>query len=174
MSAAASLAYSTPYRLREYHAFDAAESRFLYLVPSSSIFALDDIGREITECLGEQERTSEELTELLLARGYERRQIEAALLELEQSEVVLRGDAVRETPTIPGKTFPLQRIVLNGTHRCNLACGYCYENRADKISNTESKPQSREEHVPQAEIDMLIRESAYRPAIHVTFFGGET
>ena len=96
MSAAASLTYSMPYRLREYHAFDAAESRFLYLVPSGAIFALDDMGREITECLGEQERTSEELTELLLARGYERTQIESALMELEQSEVVLRGDAVRE------------------------------------------------------------------------------
>ena len=54
MSAAAVLNYSPPYRLREYHAFDAAESRFLYLVPSGAIFALDDIGREITECLGER------------------------------------------------------------------------------------------------------------------------
>lgn len=174
MSAAVSLTYSTPYRLREYHAFDAAESRFLYLVPSGAIFALDDIGREITECLGERERTAEELTELLLARGYESRQIEAALMELEQSEVVQRGDAVRETPTIPGKTFPLQRIVLNVTNQCNLACGYCYEYSADKISNTDGKPKYMEEDVAQSAIDMLIRESADRPAIHVTFFGGET
>ncbi len=64
-------------------------------MPSGAIFALDEIGREITECLGERELSSEELTELLLARGYEIRQIEAALTELEQSEVVLRGDAVR-------------------------------------------------------------------------------
>lgn len=174
MSAAATLTYSTPYRLREYHTFDAAESRFLYLVPSGAIFALDDIGREVTECLGERERTSEELTELLLARGYERRQIESALMELEQSEVVSRGDAVQETPTIPGKTFPLQRIVLNVTNQCNLACGYCYEYSADKISNTEGKPKYMEEDVAQSAIDMLIRESADRPAIHVTFFGGET
>ena len=174
MSAAAALTYSPPYRLREYHAFDAAESRFLYLVPSGAIFALDGIGREVTECLGERERTSEELTKLLLARGYERRQIESALMELEQSEVVSRGDAVRETPTIPGKTFPLQRIVLNVTNQCNLACGYCYEYSADKISNTEGKPKYMEEDVAQSAIDMLIRESADRPAIHVTFFGGET
>jgi uncharacterized protein len=174
MSAAAVLNYSPPYRLREYHAFDAAESRFLYLVPSGAIFALDDIGREITECLGERQRTAEELTELLVARGYEIRKIEAALMELEQSEVVLRGDAVPVTPTIPGKTFPLQRIVLNVTNQCNLACGYCYEYSADKISNTEGKPKYMEEDVAQSAIDMLIRESADRPAIHVTFFGGET
>ena len=123
MSAAAVLNYTPPYRLREYHAFDAAESRFLYLVPSGAIFALDEIGREITECLGERELSSEELTELLLARGYERRQIEAALTELEQSEVVMRGDAVREFPAMPARTFPLQRIVLNVTNQCNLACG---------------------------------------------------
>ena len=174
MSAAAVLTQSPPYRLREYHAFDAAESRFLYLVPSGAIFALDDIGRDVTECLGEQERAPEELIELLLGRGYERRQIQAALVELEQSEVVARGEAVRETPTIPGRTFPLQRIVLNVTNQCNLACGYCYEYSADKISKTEGKPKYMEEDIAQSAIDMLIRESADRPAIHVTFFGGET
>jgi uncharacterized protein len=174
VSAAAVLNYSPPYRLREYHAFDAAESRFLYLVPSGAIFALDDIGREITECLGERERTAEELTEFLLARGYERRQIEAALVELEQSEVVLHGDSVPVSLTIPGKSFPLQRIVLNVTNQCNLACGYCYEYSADKISKTEGKPKYMEEDIAQSAIDMLITESADRPAIHVTFFGGET
>jgi uncharacterized protein len=174
MSPAAVLNYSLPYRLREYHAFDAADARFLYLVPSGAIFALDDIGREITECLGERDRTSEELTELLLARGYEPRKIESALFELEQSEVVLRGEAVQEFPTMPARTFPLQRIVLNVTNQCNLACGYCYEYSADKISKTEGKPKYMEEDVAQSAIDMLIRESAERPAIHVTFFGGET
>jgi uncharacterized protein len=174
MSAAAVLTHPPPYRLREYHAFDAADSRFLYLVPSGAIFGLDDIGREITDLLGERERTAEELTELLLARGYESRKIQAALFELEQSDVVLRGDAVREVPTIPGKTFPLQRIVLNVTNQCNLACGYCYEYSADKISKTEGKPKYMEEDIAQSAIDLLIRESADRPAIHVTFFGGET
>jgi uncharacterized protein len=116
----------------------------------------------------------EQLIELLLARGYERRQIQAALVELEQSEVVSRGEAVRETPTIPGRTFPLQRIVLNVTNQCNLACGYCYEYSEDKISKTEGKPKYMEEDIAQSAIDMLIRESADRPAIHVTFFGGET
>jgi uncharacterized protein len=174
MSAAAVLNYPPPYRLGEYHAFDAADSRFLYLVPSGAIFALDDISLAITECLAERECTSEELTGLLLARGYELRRIEAALLELEQSGVVSRGETIRESPAIPGRQFPLQRIVLNVTNQCNLACGYCYEYSADKISKTEGKPKYMEEDVAQSAIDMLIRESAERPAIHVTFFGGET
>ena len=32
---------ASPYRLREYHAFDSAGTQFLYLVPSGAIFALD-------------------------------------------------------------------------------------------------------------------------------------
>ena len=174
MSAAAVVTHSSPFRLREYHAFDAAESRFLYLVPSGAIFALDEIGREITERLEEQELTAEELTQLLSSRGYESARIDAALMELEQSEVLSRGHTTPPSPAIPGRAFPLQRIVLNVTNQCNLACGYCYEYSADKISKTEGKPKYMEEDVAQSAIDMLIRESAERPAIHVTFFGGET
>lgn len=174
MSAVAVLAHSPPYRLREFHAFDAADSRFLYLVPSGAIFALDEIGQEIIERLREREHTPEELTSALLAQGYDGHRIQAALLELEQSEVVSRGDAIRESPKLPARTFPLQRIVLNVTNQCNLACGYCYEYSADKISHTEGKPKYMEEEIAQSAIDMLIRESAERPSIHVTFFGGET
>ena len=174
MSAAAVLTDSPPYRLQEFHAFDAADSRFLYLVTSGAIFALDEIGREIIELLSEREHTTEELTSVLLAQGSEDGTIRAALLELEQFEVVSRGDAVRESPKMPARTFPLQRIVLNVTNQCNLACGYCYEYSADKISKTEGKPKYMEEEIAQSSIDMLIRESAGRPSIHVTFFGGET
>jgi uncharacterized protein len=176
MSAASTtlLTSEAPYRLREFHAFEAAGSRFLYAVPSGAIFALNAIGQEILECVQERSPNAEELMEWLLRRGHQRWDVETALMELEESEVIMRGDSLPEFPKMPARTFPLQRIVLNLTNQCNLACGYCYEYSADKISKTDGKPKYMGMEVSQSAIDMLIKESAERPSIHVTFFGGET
>src|SRR5580700_1637893 len=175
MSAASALITSgAPYRLREFHAFEAAGSRFLYAVPSGAIFALNAIGQEILERVQERSPNAEELMEWLLSRGHQRWDVETALMELEESEVIMRGDSLPEFPKMPARTFPLQRIVLNLTNQCNLACGYCYEYSADKISKTDGKPKYMGMEVSQSAIDMLIQESAERPSIHVTFFGGET
>jgi len=174
MSAMPMVAPAPTYRPREYHAFESAGLRFLYLVPSGAIFALDPIGREILDRIGERDLTRQELIQLLLDGGYPLPDINAALSELEQAEVLRYGDQVPETPTVPQVTFPLQRIVLNVTNQCNLACTYCYEYSDDKISKTDGKPKYMEQQVAESAIDMLIRESAQRPKIHVTFFGGET
>lgn len=168
---------STPaphYQLREFHSFHAAGSGFLYLVPSGAIFTLDKIGSEIVDRIREVNPTRQELAEFLVSRGYEPNEIMAGLIELEQSGVIAHGDFVSEKPTVPVKKFPLQRIVLNVTNQCNLACTYCYEYSPDKISKTEGKPKYMTADVAEASIDMLIKESEDRPSIHVTFFGGET
>jgi uncharacterized protein len=174
VSATAVLPSQARYKLREYHGFESAGNRFLYVVPSGAIFALNDIGREIIESVGEQAQTGPELAEKLLGRGYQPGEVATALLELEESEVIARGDSVPEQPKFPARSFPLQRIVLNVTNQCNLACGYCYEYSEDKISKTEGKPKYMGLDIAQSAIDMLIQESEERPSIHVTFFGGET
>ena len=174
MSSASLLSQAPPYRLREYHPFESAGSKFLYLVPSGAIFSLDDIGREIIEAVGEEARAKEELIPILARRGYDSGAIELAFAELEHSDVISSSETVVSKPVIPQKAFPLQRIVLNVTNTCNLACTYCYEYSEDKISKTENKPKYMAHQVAESAIDMLIRESEGRPAIHVTFFGGET
>jgi uncharacterized protein len=163
-----------PYQLREFHPFESVGEQFLYLVPSGAIFSLDKIGREIVSELSASPLSKEELFELLLRRGYDPGEAVVALSELEQAEVISRGEFRAEQPKMPGKAFPLQRIVLNVTNQCNLSCGYCYEYSEDKISNTVGKPKYMNHEVAESAIDMLIKESAERPAVHVTFFGGET
>jgi uncharacterized protein len=175
MSSEVAVPTETPlYRLREYHSFESAGSEFLYLVPSGAIFELDAIGKEILARVSEGLLTRRELAQILLDRGYEPRQIQTSLRELEQAEVLQYGDHIVETPQVPERTFPLQRIVLNVTNQCNLACTYCYEYSADKISHTEGHPKYMDQQIAESAIDMLIHESAQRPKIHVTFFGGET
>jgi uncharacterized protein len=95
-------------------------------------------------------------------------------MELEQTEAIVYGEPVQQPPKVPVKRFPLQRIVLNITNQCNLACTYCYEYSADRISKTDGKPKYMTAAVAESSIDMLIKESEDRPSIHVTFFGGET
>jgi len=174
MSATEVLTPTARYRLREFHSFEALDARFVYLVPSGAIFALNKIGGDIIDQIGQAGPTSEELVEFLLHRGYPPGEIDAALTELEHSEVIICGDFIPVKPEVPVKRFPLQRIVLNITNQCNLACTYCYEYSPDKISKTEGKPKYMPASIAEASINMLIKESGDRPAIHVTFFGGET
>jgi len=125
------------------------------------------------DLLDDGPRTKEELVPILAGR-FDPRAVEVALAELEHADVLTAGEVNEKAPVIPKKAFPLQRIVLNVTNQCNLACGYCYEYSDDKISKTEGKPKYMDQKTAEASIDMLIRESEERPGIHVTFFGGET
>ena len=172
MSAAA--AQGELYTIGEHHAFEAAGTRFLYLVPSGSIFALEGIARKIVDRFSEDDFDSDSIVGFLRSSGYAMPEIFQTLGELEQAEVLQRKNRPAVTPVLPQESFPLQRVVLNVTNQCNLACGYCYEYSDDKISETAGKPKYMSDAISEAAIDMLMRESADRPLVHVTFFGGET
>lgn len=174
MNAVAAMTDVSSYQLGEHHAFESGDSRFLYLVPSGAIFSLEGIALDIVALLSEGVMEGDEIVRRLLQRGYPLLEILPAIAELEHAEVMRRGGYTPKPPAVPEKTFPLQRIVLNVTNQCNLACGYCYEYSEDKISKTEGKPKYMGHQVAEDAIEMLIRESADRPKIHVTFFGGET
>ena len=148
--------------------------RFFYQVPSGAIFKMEGIAADVVECLENGTTSREAVFGRLSERGYSISEIAAALFELQHAEVIQTGEQTFKPPTVPEATFPLQRIVLNVTNQCNLACGYCYEYSEDKISQTAGKPKYMHNDVAESAIEMLIRESADRPKIHVTFFGGET
>ena len=54
--------------LREFHSFEAAGRRFLYLVPSAAVFALDDCSEAVMKALGAGPRGAADLTRDLAAR----------------------------------------------------------------------------------------------------------
>src|SRR5271165_1519776 len=162
------------YRIGEHHAFRAADAEFLYLVPSGAIFQVEGLSKSLVALLAQGERNREELIRESQSQGHSQREIESTLKEMEHAGALALSGSKPETPTVPIVTFPLQRVVLNLTNQCNLACTYCYEYSEDKISDTVGKPKYMTPDVAESALDMLIDESSGRSAIHVTFFGGET
>jgi uncharacterized protein len=166
---------SVMYHLGEYHGFAAAGVEFMYLVPSGAVFAAEGIAKDIVELLQQGDQAPETIIQHLLNRGYSSHSIELALDELAAVEVIGMGSHNNVAPaSVPVGEFPLQRLVLNVTNQCNLACTYCYEYSDDKIAQSSGKQKYMSREVAESAVDMLIRESSARPAIHVTFFGGET
>ena len=155
------------YRLGEFHAFESAGRRFLYLVPAGAIFELDDAAAAVLDRLARSEASQDELTAELGVPG-------ELIEELYYSRAIVTGSPAPEPPQNAPVVFPLQTLVLNLTNQCNLSCQYCYEFGEDKVATPEGKPKFMDFDTARASVDFLLEQSAGRRTIHITFFGGET
>ena len=170
----------TMLRLGEHHAFEAAAQRYLYLVPSAAVFALDAPAGALIDALGDQPVDRAELI-ARVSPEFPAMDLDALLTELEQIHAVRpAAEPVLEMPAIipltPVESFPLTTAVLNVTNQCNLRCGYCYEYSEDKIVDTTNgaQPKFMTDETARQSIDLLFRESGEVKVVHVSFFGGET
>ncbi len=174
MSTVADVLPSTTYRPAEAHAFRAADAEFLYLVPSGAIFRMEGLAKEMVELVRQSPMSRGDIGGYFSGKGLSLDEIEGTLDELDQAEVITSGLSKPPAPVVPLKNFPLQRVVLNVTNQCNLACTYCYEYSGDRIAQQEGKPKYMTADIAESAVEMLIKESAGREGLHVTFFGGET
>ena len=163
--------------LGEFHAFGAAGQRFLYLVPSAAVFALDEPASALIDALDDQRLSRDDLLAAVAPR-FPDAALDETLTELEQVRAV--GPAAAPPapmPTIiPLTPFPLTTAVLNVTNQCNLSCAYCYEYSEDKIVDTTNgaQPKFMSDETARQSVDLLLRESGDNAVVHVSFFGGET
>ena len=163
--------------LREFHPFEAAGRRFLYLVPSAAVFALDDCSEAVLKQLHEGPRAIADLTREL-AETFDQAAVSDTVAELQRVRVV--GEmAAKPQPMpkiVPLRPVPLQTLVVNVTNQCNLACTYCYEYGEDKIVDTENgtQPKFMSEETARESVEFALRESRESKHAHITFFGGET
>lgn len=168
------LAEQRTYRLGEFHAFQAAGRRYLYLVPSGGIFEVDEIAAAVLDRLAGVGVPFERLVADLASRGISEQDAAEAIDEMHQARVLASGDSIAEpTQDLPAN-FPLQTLVLNLTNQCNLSCQYCYEYGADKVATPEGKPKFMDFETAKASVNFLLDQSAGRRRVHITFFGGET
>ncbi len=162
--------------LQEFHAFESAGHRFLYMVPSAGVFATDDCAAAVLDALEAGPRAPADLVRHLAPR-FEERQVLEAVAELERVRAIAADAPRAPAPTIiPLTHIPLQTLVVNVTNQCNLACTYCYEYGEDKIVDTENgrQPKFMTEETARASVDFMLREAGDNPTAHMTFFGGET
>ena len=167
----ASHSQETTLRPGEFHRFAAGGSEFLYLVPAGAIFELDDAVRAALDLLAAGPMDPGALAAKLNDRGFDAAEL---IGELARARVLEQGDAVRQPLEDPPADFPLQTLVMNLTNQCNLSCAYCYEFGEDKVATPEGKPKFMDLETAKASVDFLLRQSAGRRSIHITFFGGET
>jgi len=162
--------------LREFHTFEAAGHRFLYLVPSAAVFAVDGCSEAVLDALADGPQPAGDLARRLSARFTEDEIVEA-LADLQRARAVGPAGPVTPAPkVIPLTHIPLQTLVVNVTNQCNLACTYCYEYGEDKIVDTENgkQPKFMTAETARESVDFMLREAGDNPAAHMTFFGGET
>ncbi|MGA3205283.1 MAG: radical SAM protein, partial [Bryobacteraceae bacterium] len=162
------------YHLGEFHRFDAAGARFLYLVPAGAIFAVDTAVGKLIDCLSAGELPHERLVENLVAGGLTIADAEELVAEMYHANVILADDSRTEEPQPLPDVFPIQTLVMNLTNQCNLSCQYCYEFGADKLATPEGKPKFMDLETAKTSVDFLLAQSGDRRSIHITFFGGET
>ena len=170
--------------LREFHPFESAGRRYVYLVPSAAVFALDECAEAVIAALGSGPLAAADLARDLGDR-FDVVDVGDTVAELQR--VRLLGE-VRDTPhgvspqdrplpkVVPLRPVPLQTLVVNVTNQCNLACTYCYEYGEDKIVDTDNgqQPKFMTEETARESVEFALRESRESKHAHITFFGGET
>ena len=151
------------------HEVQVDTTRLLFHIPSSSLFASDELTTGVIAGLRLGECSEQEL-QIRLADRFDSHDIKQTLDELIALEVVSDGRPL--TPEIRNKRIEktaLNTVVLNVNTGCNLSCTYCYKEDLDKPS--EGKKMGAE--TAEASVEMLLKESPDEPRYTVVFFGGE-
>lgn len=169
--------------LREFHSFEAAGRRYLYLVPSAAVFALDDCSEAILQELRSGPQQVADVARNLSGR-FDEAEVADTIAELQRvralGEMADKPEGLSPPVSLPKivplRPVPLQTLVVNVTNQCNLACTYCYEYGEDKIVDTTNgqQPKFMSEATAHESVEFALRESRENKHAHITFFGGET
>ncbi len=154
---------------RNLHEVQVDAARMLFHIPSSSLFASDDLTGEIIDALRREGCSSEDLVQRLGAR-FDGSQVNETLRELIALELVSDGSPL--SPEVALKRVErtaLNTVVLNVNTGCNLSCTYCYKEDLDKPS----AGKRMEAETAVASVEMLLKESPDESVYTVVFFGGE-
>ncbi len=151
------------------HEVQVGDTRMLFHIPSSSLFALDSLTSGIFERLRQGAESAEALVTGLSNR-FSEQEITETVRELLALELVNDGRPLTdEIGTRRVDQFPLTTVVLNVNTGCNLSCTYCYKEDLD----IPSAGRKMELQTAIDSVEMLLRESPDEDRYTVVFFGGE-
>lgn len=153
------------------HRVDVDARQMLFHIPSSGLFELDGLSRELLALFDRHEHVGVGLLREQLSPRYGSAAVAEAIEELRSLEVIVDSGAVARINQSPRAVtkFPLTTVVLNINTGCNLSCTYCY--KEDLAKPADGRKMAYETAVKS--IEMLLRESPDQPRYNVVFFGGE-
>lgn len=152
------------------HRVNLAHQSLLFHVPTSSLFELDGVTRDLLALFERHEHVDAALVRETLGANHSADAIVGALQEMRSLGVVANSGGKPSAKPIPEPTqFPLTTVVLNVNTGCNLSCTYCYKEDLD----TPSRGRKMSLETAIQSIEMLLRESPNQPHYNVVFFGGE-
>lgn len=153
------------------HLVDVESRRMLFHVPTSSLFELDTLSRELLELFSEETALSAVDIRQRFEGRYSADMLADILSEFKSLKIVAdEGSHAQINHELkPVKQFPLTTIVLNTNTGCNLSCTYCY--KEDLATPSAGHKMSFETAVKS--IEMMLAESPDQRVYNVVFFGGE-
>ncbi|WP_372740969.1 quinohemoprotein amine dehydrogenase maturation protein [Neptunomonas sp.] len=157
------------------HLVDVEARRMLFHVPTSGLFELDDLSREMIDLFsGQTEISAQQLRERFDGR-FNAADVVDTLEEFKTLKIVADSDLVAANKAQiniepqPVTQFPLTTIVLNTNTGCNLSCTYCYK----EDLTTPSKGDKMSYETAVQSVEMMLKESPDQRQYNVVFFGGE-
>lgn len=150
------------------HEVQVEGNQLIFHVPSSALFAADEVTQAVLFNLREMARSEVEVVEAL--SGFSTEQVKSTISELTALQIINDGSPL--TPDVPVQkvsAIALDTVVLNINTGCNLSCNYCYK----EDLTTPAKGTKMDYDTAIASVEMLLRESPNEPRYTVVFFGGE-
>ena len=152
------------------HLLEVEQQQMLFHIPTSGLFALDDLSRDLIALLKLDNQLTAARIGQHFAGRYPADQWVEALEELKSLKVVTdEGSAQINAAPVKVDRFPLNTVILNVNTGCNLSCSYCYKEDLD----TPNKGQKMTFATALKAIEMLLRESPDQDSYNIVFFGGE-
>lgn len=151
------------------HEVHVDDDRLLFHIPSSSLFASDELTAAIIDSLRAEGCSQDELVQRLSGR-FHSDTVDEVLRELISLEMVSNGSPLKpEIGVTRVERTAINTVVLNVNTGCNLSCTYCYKEDLD----TPSAGKKMEFETAKASVEMLLTESPDEDSYSVVFFGGE-
>ena len=149
------------------HELRVDETRMLFHIPSSSLFALDPLTAALIDRIRRQSLTAEALIDGLRTE-FDANEVAEAIRELVALELIDDGrPAGAGALAHTFERFPLTTVVLNVNTGCNLACTYCYK----EDLAVPAKGEKMAFETARASFELLMRQAKDRDRVNVVFFG---
>lgn len=150
----------------------AFEERAMLLhVPTTALFELDELGREVLGLVQSDRSLDAQRVRAKLSDRFAGQAVDAFIDKMIRLQV-LRHEGTTQ-PVNPRafhvESYPLSTIVLNVNTGCNLACRYCYKEDLD----VPAAGRRMKMDVAARSVDLLLTQAHQRPKVGVVFFGGE-